>query len=542
VRIRLVFIGCLLTTLLSPAVAQLSGVKICIDPGHGGFESDDRHIIPDPGVDFWESESNFRKALHLKALLETRGAIVLLTRNTNSDPGDVGDPSLSARVALANSNNVDWFHSIHSNATGLPLGQNVSTNNTLMLVREQIVEGGDPIYGPGTGSPEWPQAWEMSANHMGPNIRVQNRTTDNRTRLDWTFYGGSNGGYTLGVLRGLLMPGELSEGSFHDFYPETRRLMNNDYRKGEAYALTRSFQRYFGTPADAVGIVCGIVMDGETGRPKNGVIVRLLPENRVYSGDNYYNGFFLFDSLSPGPRWLRFENPGYVPDSVLITIAADSTVFADRTLASYIAPYVANSSPKSTDTAFSVKSVLGVQFSRAMDTASVHRAFHLSPSAPGYFYWGNDRTIYYDPIDWLEYSTIYVLTIDSTATSVGGVALDAANVGSPNSFSIQFRTASAPTNVESAWQATPTTFVLYQNFPNPFNPATEIRYALPTASHVRLTITDFLGREVARLVDEVRTAGFHNASFNAAALPSGFYFARLTAGSFHNTVKMVLLK
>src|SRR3990172_8149361 len=91
----------------------LSGVSICIDPGHGGHNAaNDRHLIPDPGTDFWESESNFQKALLLKALLEAKGATVLLTRNTNDYPNDADEPSLSAPVAFANANNVNWFHSI----------------------------------------------------------------------------------------------------------------------------------------------------------------------------------------------------------------------------------------------------------------------------------------------------------------------------------------------------------------------------------------------------------------------------------------------
>src|SRR3990172_7984765 len=100
----------------SIAVAQradLAGIKICIDPGHGGNNAaNDRHLIPDPGTDFWESESNFQKALLLKALLEAKGATVLLTRNTNDYPNDADEPSLSAPVAFANANNVNWFHSI----------------------------------------------------------------------------------------------------------------------------------------------------------------------------------------------------------------------------------------------------------------------------------------------------------------------------------------------------------------------------------------------------------------------------------------------
>ena len=83
--------------------ASLDSITICIDPGHGGHNPDnDRHVIPDPGTDFWESESNFQKALLLKTLLEAKGATVILTRNTNDYPNDNLEPSLAARVQLAN--------------------------------------------------------------------------------------------------------------------------------------------------------------------------------------------------------------------------------------------------------------------------------------------------------------------------------------------------------------------------------------------------------------------------------------------------------
>ncbi len=95
---------------------DLSGLKFCIDPGHGGNNpANDRYVVPDPGTEFWESESNFQKAMRLDTLLKAQGAWVILTRYTNSYPAD-DEPSLSARWQLANANNVNWFHSIHTNA------------------------------------------------------------------------------------------------------------------------------------------------------------------------------------------------------------------------------------------------------------------------------------------------------------------------------------------------------------------------------------------------------------------------------------------
>jgi hypothetical protein len=91
-------------------------------------------------------------------------------------------------------------------------------------------------------------------------------------------------------------------------------------------------------------------------------------------------------------------------------------------------------------------------------------------------------------------------------------------------------------------RSTPGQFALNQNFPNPFNPTTVISYQLPEASHVALKLFDMLGREVATLVDGVKSAGQHTVELNASKLQSGIYFYRLQAGNFYETRKLTLLK
>ena len=85
-------------------------------------------------------------------------------------------------------------------------------------------------------------------------------------------------------------------------------------------------------------------------------------------------------------------------------------------------------------------------------------------------------------------------------------------------------------------------FALYQNFPNPFNPETSIRFDLAEASNVTLTIFNIAGQEVATLVNGNMNAGAHTVSFDGANLTSGVYLYRLTAGEFTSTMKMMLLK
>jgi len=92
-------------------------------------------------------------------------------------------------------------------------------------------------------------------------------------------------------------------------------------------------------------------------------------------------------------------------------------------------------------------------------------------------------------------------------------------------------------------------YYLNQNYPNPFNPATVIKYQIPDAGFVTLKVYDVLGEEIATLVNEEKTTGTYELTWNAENLPSGIYFYRIQAvptgrqaGSFVETKKMVLLR
>ena len=85
-------------------------------------------------------------------------------------------------------------------------------------------------------------------------------------------------------------------------------------------------------------------------------------------------------------------------------------------------------------------------------------------------------------------------------------------------------------------------FQLRPNYPNPFNPATEIMFDLPRTTHVTLKVFDLLGREVATLTNGTMQAGEHRTTFDASKLPSGIYIYRLQSGMETQSRKMVLLK
>jgi photosystem II stability/assembly factor-like uncharacterized protein len=85
-------------------------------------------------------------------------------------------------------------------------------------------------------------------------------------------------------------------------------------------------------------------------------------------------------------------------------------------------------------------------------------------------------------------------------------------------------------------------FSLSQNYPNPFNPTTSLQYAIGNRQFVTLKVYDLLGREVATLINEEKSAGEYEVEFNGVSLPSGIYFYQLKAGPFVEARKMILLK
>lgn len=104
------------------------------------------------------------------------------------------------------------------------------------------------------------------------------------------------------------------------------------------------------------------------------------------------------------------------------------------------------------------------------------------------------------------------------------------------------------TGVDELNGITPTEFELSQNYPNPFNPSTTIRYAVPNESKVSITVFNLLGQEVATLVNDVMSAGYHEVNFNASDISSGVYLYRINAVSsenskeFTSTKKLILIK
>ena len=98
------------------------------------------------------------------------------------------------------------------------------------------------------------------------------------------------------------------------------------------------------------------------------------------------------------------------------------------------------------------------------------------------------------------------------------------------------------TDVKTITSQMPKNFALEQNYPNPFNPSTVIKYQVPSTSNVVLKVFDVLGKEVATLINETKSAGAYECRFNGSHLASGLYIYTIKAGNNFQSKKMLLIK
>ncbi|MDD4961662.1 MAG: Ig-like domain-containing protein [Candidatus Marinimicrobia bacterium] len=316
---RLIIIILILSSFLAAQQIDTITYKICVNAGHGGHTSNDRPPISPAG--YWESEGNLTRALVVETLMTRYGVVdvddttrakfaVVMTRRHNRRSDNL---ALSSICALANSNYCDWMQSIHSNATGL---SNSTRHSTLLLYPGPT---GDARINGLPGYPKYPQQMTMSSI-LANNIRQALQTTGTQLAGDWTFYG-TNQPY-LGVFRTLQVPGTLSEGTHHDYYVETYRLQNMDFRINEAWGIFMSFLTHFELPrpqhANLAGIVRTydetVVYNHDSGddkyKPVDSLEITLYPiaapaESRSYFG----NTTMYVDKYTP--QWSQAS--GYAP-------------------------------------------------------------------------------------------------------------------------------------------------------------------------------------------------------------------------------------
>ncbi|HPD58719.1 MAG TPA: N-acetylmuramoyl-L-alanine amidase [Paludibacteraceae bacterium] len=409
---------------------NLSGIKICVNPGHGGYDSDDRNVVIAPFTSgdpngFWESKSNLDKGLMLKSMLENAGATVIITRTTNTTADDL---PLSQIVAMANSANADYMLSIHSNA-----------GNGIANYVLQLYAGLDPndTYTYPTPTPFSDESRAIStivAQNLYSN-QITNWSATYAVRGDKTFartaMGWSDG---YGVLRGLAVPGAISEGSMHDYIPETYRLMNMEYKWLEAWHFFKSFCQYYQAGNIPTGNIAGSVRDSrniiqesyyklkdtrDELLPLNGATLTLLETNETYTTDQLHNGVYMFKNLAPGVYHVKAEANGYHAQIFETTVTANNTTYLNidlnkvRNTPPQVISYSPNIAPP--DSAECSTDIV-LTFNWDMDVTSTTEAFSITPSVEGTItFEDSQRILRFKPLLPLEKATLYTVRLAKTA-------------------------------------------------------------------------------------------------------------------------------
>ena len=402
---------------------DLKDLKIYINPGHGGHDSDDRNVVVPPftGGDpegYWESNSNLSKGLSMRDLLEGFGVEVMMSRTTNTteDDRDLGEIGVEATNFGA-----DFFFSIHSNATGT----GTRVNRPLMLYRGE------------TSNPRFAEAVDMSAT-LNDQL-LENRVTSWSSETPWlagdlTFYAGQwEGG--LGVLRQLWVPGLLSEGSYHDYIPETYRLLNDDFCWLEAYHFTKAIMEHFQTSEKySTGVVAGTVTDDHQERtdaiyngiffghdsalPVCGATVTLKNADggtvETYTTDDLFNGVYMFRAVQPGTYTLAISHPDYEPFEQQITVTANEVTYLNPVMARVrnTPPEVVGYSPvwSDGDEAVLCNTPVEIEFNWDMDVESVERNFSITPAVEGDITWEDSYyKMIFRPKRAFETNTVYTV-------------------------------------------------------------------------------------------------------------------------------------
>lgn len=394
---------------VSMSAADLTGKRIYVNPGHGSFGPNDRPCatIPYPALSstgmpdtcgFYESNTDLWKCLYLGKKLKAAGATVFYSR-TECGPwpyakvdGQYPDYTYANYQALPDytkynrnlseiceeveSNNIDYFISVHSNAAG----EGTTTNYPLFLMRGLDKDKRGDATSPHDfveGSYEraaacWAYRYGIMASGIDPASYYS--MTSMNIRGDVSFMGSgseatrTNGqkyyGY-YGVLKHGA-PGFLVEGYFHTYQPARHRALNHDYCHQEGLAYYRGIVDYYGADKEKVGYIMGTVKDlhrkmnnplfnyapktNDQWIPCNGAEVTLLKggvEVAKYNVDTLYNGIFVFENLTPGDDYtLDAVCKGYYPltddQKVRFSVKANETTYQMIYLSdtSYVPPTV----------------------------------------------------------------------------------------------------------------------------------------------------------------------------------------------------------
>ena len=425
--------------------------KIYINPGHGGYDSDDRLMYLYPifidvsnstlnsadgytrEQSFWESTSNLDKGLRLDTILRDLGFQTKMSRVTNTT---ADDRSLSGISAEASNWNADFMLSIHSNA-GNP-------SNYILHLHSGITPG-DP-YGLNGYPEKVPEdvcnearaiTTLMGANQYSNQVSCWSREpniagdkTFARTIMGW-----SNG---YGVMRNLKVPGTISEGMMHDYLPETYRLMNIDYKRQESFQFAKTFIQYFCDGELPYGAIGGKIYDmylkqefpnyrarkgtRDEYRPILKGVVELWQNDQLlqtYVTDTLYNGVYYFWNLQPGTYTVKAKPKGYYPQEQTLEVKQNEIsygIFA-MSMARETPPEVIDYSPKVeiTDSVI-VSTNVTISFNWDMETEATAAALTITPAVEGTISFEDDNhTLRFKPATRFEPGVEYTVTLGTGA-------------------------------------------------------------------------------------------------------------------------------
>ena len=422
---------------------------VYINPGHGGYDSDDRNMVIYPftqgdSAGSWESKSNLRKGLALREILQNKGYKTSISRVTNTTADDL---ALSTIVALCNQSGADVFYSVHSNATG------TSARSNFPMV----------FYRGYTGSPQIANADVLAADLEPYLYASQSTVWTNNYQIwgDWSFRPewGTQG---YGVLRGNRAVANLSEGSFHDYIPEAYRLLSLYYCWMEGWNISLGADKYFGRLDNYdLGVVTGNIRDDRIKRlqecaqdfiiygedilmPIHDATVRLLDgqgnEVQRCKTDTLRNGIYLFKYVTPGTYTVEVSEPSHFTHTQTVTVNANEPTYQNFYLKRVrdTPPVVVDYSPmwNEGDPAVKCSEQIVLSFNWDMDSVTTCDAFTLEPAVEGSFRWEDSYyRLIFTPTDAFDVNTLYTLTLKRSAEHGGGTPME-------QDFVMQFETQS----------------------------------------------------------------------------------------------------
>jgi hypothetical protein len=384
-------------------------------------------------------------------MLESAGATVIMTRVTNTTADDL---PLSQIVAMANQSNSDFLLSIHSNAGNgianhvLMLHAGVDLNDTYVYNTFDPNNPAHKLISDKSREISTEIAKNLYSNQIttwSSGYSVRGEKTFARTAMAYT------DGY--GVMRGLTVPGVISEGMMHDYIPETYRLMNMEYKWLESWHFFKSFCTYFNGGQIPTGNIAGSVRDSRiklettynkfNGRdqmlPLNGAKLTVLETNEEYTVDQLQNGVFVFKNLTPGTYNIKAEVTGYYSQTQPITVTANNTAYFNFSLNRIrnTPPQVVSYSPNVTITdSVNASTTIEINFNWDMDEASTRAAFSISPAIEGTITFEDSQyRLRFTPNKPFDKSTVYTVKLAQTASHPD-------NLSMTEDFTFQFLTKS----------------------------------------------------------------------------------------------------